>query len=104
MQAVNQALGIKADKVFENAKKIGDISSKLMESGIGGGVGATALGKYARKGISKFNQFKQDATDKLDEVGASKVVLFCVEEKPEACHRSIVTNKLEKIGYKITHL
>ena len=69
MQAVNQALGIKADKVFENAKKIGDISSKLMESGIGGGVGATALGKYARKGISKFNQFKQDATDKLDEVG-----------------------------------
>jgi uncharacterized protein (DUF488 family) len=42
--------------------------------------------------------------EKLDEVGASRVVLFCVEEKPEACHRSIVTHKLEKIGYKITHL
>jgi uncharacterized protein (DUF488 family) len=42
--------------------------------------------------------------DKLDEVGANRVVLFCVEEKPEACHRSIVTDKLEKIGYKITHL
>ena len=42
--------------------------------------------------------------DKLDEVGANRVVLFCVEEKPEACHRSIVTNKLEKLGYKITHL
>ena len=42
--------------------------------------------------------------DKLDEVGASRVVLFCVEEKPEACHRSIVTDKLEKLGYKITHL
>lgn len=42
--------------------------------------------------------------DKLHEVGASRVVLFCVEEKPAACHRSIVTDKLEKIGYKITHL
>jgi len=42
--------------------------------------------------------------EKLDEVGASKVVLFCVEEKPEACHRSIVSDKLEAMGYKITHL
>ena len=42
--------------------------------------------------------------DKLDEVGANRVVLFCVEEKPEACHMSIVTDRLEKIGYKITHL
>lgn len=63
--AINQALGIKADKVFENAKKISDIGGKLTESGIGGGVGATALGKYARKGITKFNTFKQAATDKV---------------------------------------
>lgn len=42
--------------------------------------------------------------EKLDNIGADRVVLFCVEEKPEACHRSIVTDKLEKIGYKITHL
>jgi uncharacterized protein (DUF488 family) len=42
--------------------------------------------------------------DKLDEVGANRVVLFCVEEKPEACHRSIVTDKLEEIGYNITHI
>jgi uncharacterized protein (DUF488 family) len=42
--------------------------------------------------------------EKLDEIGASKVVLFCVEEKPEACHRSIVTAKLEQLGYKINHL
>lgn len=41
---------------------------------------------------------------KLDEIGASKVVLFCVEENPDACHRSIVTNKLEQLGYKIIHL
>lgn len=42
--------------------------------------------------------------DKLDKVGANRIVLFCVEEKPEACHRSIVTDKLEKFNYKITHL
>jgi uncharacterized protein (DUF488 family) len=47
-----------------------------------------------------FNTF----IEKLDEIGASKVVLFCVEEKPEACHRSIVTDKLEQLGYKIFHL
>ncbi|RLD55184.1 MAG: DUF488 domain-containing protein [Bacteroidetes bacterium] len=40
----------------------------------------------------------------LDDIGASKVVLFCVEEQPEACHRSIVSDKLEKLGYEIEHL
>lgn len=42
--------------------------------------------------------------DKLEKVGASRIVLFCVEEKPKACHRSIVSCKLEKLGYKTTHL
>lgn len=42
--------------------------------------------------------------NKLEEVDANRVILFCVEEKPEACHRSIVTQKLENLGYKITHL
>ena len=65
ISAVNQALGIKADKVFENAKKISDIGSKLTEGGIGGGVGSTAIAKYVRKGITKFNTFKQGATDKV---------------------------------------
>ena len=52
--------------------------------------------------LSKFDF--DSFIDKLDEVGANKVVLFCVEEKPEACHRSIVTDKLQKLGYEITHL
>jgi uncharacterized protein (DUF488 family) len=42
--------------------------------------------------------------DGLDEIEAKKVVFFCVEEKPEACHRKLVTDQLEKLGYKITHL
>ena len=52
-----------------------------------------------------LKQFDFDSfIENLENVGASRVVLFCVEEKPEACHRSIVTDKLEQIGYKITHL
>ena len=57
---------------------------------------------YKDRILSKFdfNSF----LEKLDEVGAVRIVLFCVEEKPEACHRSIVTDRLEKLGYQITHL
>jgi len=52
-----------------------------------------------------LNNFDFDTfLDKLDEVGAKNIVLFCVEEKPEACHRSIVAEKLSKLGYKIEHL
>lgn len=43
--------------------------------------------------------------DMLTEMGAKKVVFFCVEESPYACHRSIVADKLHKLfGFKITHL
>lgn len=43
--------------------------------------------------------------EKLDQVGANKIALFCVEEHPEACHRSIVADRLaNNYQYKITHL
>jgi uncharacterized protein (DUF488 family) len=43
--------------------------------------------------------------ESLDQIGASKIALFCVEEHPEACHRSIVADKLmNNFNYKITHL
>jgi uncharacterized protein (DUF488 family) len=43
--------------------------------------------------------------EKLDQFGANRIALFCVEEHPEACHRSIVADKLmSKYSYKITHL
>lgn len=57
---------------------------------------------YKDRILSKFDL--DNFIEKLDEIGARRVVLFCVEEKPQACHRSIVTDKLEKLGYKITHL
>jgi len=43
--------------------------------------------------------------ENLDQIGANRVVLFCVEEHPEACHRSIVAEKIaNNFNYKITHL
>ncbi len=43
--------------------------------------------------------------EKLEQVGANKIAMFCVEEHPEACHRSIVAERLaNNYQYKITHL
>jgi uncharacterized protein (DUF488 family) len=42
--------------------------------------------------------------DDLVKAGAKRIVFFCVEEQPEACHRSLVANEIEKLGYKINHL
>ncbi len=58
--------------------------------------------EYKNK-ILKYFDFSS-FIEKLDDVGADKVVLFCVEEKPEACHRSIVSDKLESLGYQIIHI
>ena len=33
----------------------------------------------------------------LEKSGTKKLVLFCVEKSPDACHRSLVTNKLKEI-------
>ncbi len=57
---------------------------------------------YKNKILAKFDF--DSFINRLEGIGASRIVLFCVEEKPEACHRSIVTDKLKKLGYKITHL
>jgi len=40
----------------------------------------------------------------FSEANATNIVLFCVEERYAACHRSIVSDKLEKLGYKVGHL
>ncbi|QIH34113.1 DUF488 domain-containing protein [Sphingobacterium sp. DR205] len=41
----------------------------------------------------------------LKEIGANRIVLFCVEEHPQACHRSIVANNLQNsFNYIINHL
>lgn len=57
---------------------------------------------YKNEILNRFNF--DDYLQRQEKSGAQKIVLFCVEELPEACHRSIVAEKLKKRGYKITHL
>jgi len=59
--------------------------------------------EYKNKILQKFDF--DSFFEKLNNAGANRIVLFCVEEFPEACHRSIVTNKLkEKYNYHVTDL
>jgi uncharacterized protein (DUF488 family) len=58
---------------------------------------------YKNKIMQKFDF--DNFAEKLDEIGANRVILFCVETKPEACHRSIVANELSKrYNFEIIHL
>lgn len=58
--------------------------------------------EYKNKILSKFDF--DNFIENLDQIGANRVALFCVEEHPEACHRSIVSDKLSLLNYKVTHL
>jgi len=59
---------------------------------------------YKTKILSKFNirQFIKD----FEKSGTKKLVLFCVEKSPNACHRSLVTGKIKELfpGIKVFHL
>jgi len=58
---------------------------------------------YKNKIMQKFDF--DNFVEKLDEIGANRIVLFCVETKPEACHRSIVANELSRrYNFEIIHL
>lgn len=57
---------------------------------------------YTNTILNKFDF--ENFIEKLEEIGAKRIALFCVEEKHEACHRSIVSKKLEQLGYNIIHL
>lgn len=59
--------------------------------------------EYKNRILRNFNFEK--FFDQLESIGAKRVVFFCVEEYPEACHRSIITDALaNNFGYTITHL
>ena len=58
--------------------------------------------EYKNKILSNFDF--EHFLENLENLGAKKIVLFCVEEHPEACHRSIVADRLMSLNYKVTHL
>ena len=76
--AINQALGVKAQKVFQQGKTLADAGGKLLESGVGVAGTSGPLGALVRKGVTKFNEIKetrlgeaQDIADKIKLKGKS---------------------------------
>lgn len=65
-------------------------------------VGETFRKEYTKQILDKFdlNQFIEE----IQKAGYKRIVFFCVEEKPEACHRSLVAERLREKGYKVNHL
>ena len=59
--------------------------------------------EYTSKILNNFNF--ESFIEQLEQVNASRIVFFCVEEFPEACHRSLVTDKIyNKFKFMTTHL
>jgi uncharacterized protein (DUF488 family) len=66
-------------------------------------LGDKFIEEYTRQILADYNF--SDLINKLDEVNAHKAVLFCVEKEAEACHRSLVADKLEqRYSVTINHL
>lgn len=75
----------------------GELKSERQE------LGKVFIIEYKNKILKEFNF--ENFFENLDQIGAKRVALFCVEEHPEACHRSIIAEKLStSYNYKITHL
>jgi uncharacterized protein (DUF488 family) len=59
--------------------------------------------EYENRVLDKFDF--DSFIENFDNIGANRIVLFCIEERAEACHRSIVSQKLQdQYNYKITNL
>ena len=66
-------------------------------------LGDVFISEYKDRILNKFNF--DFFFEKLDQAGANKIVLFCVEELAQACHRSIVAEKLlNSYNYDIINL
>lgn len=66
-------------------------------------LGKTFIIEYKNKILGNFNF--EDFINNLKQIEANRIVLFCVEENPVACHRSVVINTLSSdYNYKVTHL
>jgi len=66
-------------------------------------LGDIFISEYKTQILDQFNF--EEFLGNLERIGVSRVVLFCVEENAEACHRSIVASKLmESYRYEIVNL
>ena len=58
--------------------------------------------EYKNKVLNKFDF--ESLIENLEDLGASRIALFCIEEKPDACHRSLVAKKLQDLNFKVSHI
>jgi uncharacterized protein (DUF488 family) len=66
-------------------------------------LGSVFVIEYKNKVLKNFDF--ESFFENLENIGAKRIALFCVEENHQACHRSIVAEKLDNnYNYKITHL
>jgi uncharacterized protein (DUF488 family) len=65
-------------------------------------LGAVFKLAYTEKVLKCFDF--ESFISELKSIDSKRIVLFCVEEKHEACHRSIVANKLRTMGFQITNI
>ncbi|TAL61516.1 MAG: DUF488 domain-containing protein [Bacteroidetes bacterium] len=66
-------------------------------------LGQVFTSEYKNRILDNFDF--DNLIETLENNGASRCVLFCVEERPEACHRSLVSQVLQdKYHYKVTNL
>ena len=67
------------------------------------GLASVFVAEYKKQILENFDF--DGLFDSLGQIGANRVALFCVEEAAEACHRSIVAEKLQNdINFDVTHL
>lgn len=58
---------------------------------------------YTRDTLDRFDF--DGLLNELNRMGTLRAVLFCVEKRPEACHRTLVAHKLRKVyGVDTIHL
>jgi uncharacterized protein (DUF488 family) len=66
-------------------------------------LGQVFIIEYKNRILSHFDF--ENFIEGLEKAGSERIALFCVEQHPEACHRSLVTDKLKsKYKYHIKHL
>ncbi len=66
-------------------------------------LGAVFVIEYKNRVLKHFDF--EAFIEQLNQIGGKRIALFCVEEHPEACHRSLVAEKLRNNpSHKINHL
>lgn len=102
LQAKLQELGIKYEYIKELAptKEIRQMQKDADQRNGETKKQRTTLGsvfasEYKRQILANFDI--KNLSKRLSDLGDINVVLFCVEEHAEACHRSIVASKLSEI-------